>query len=126
MPNGIATNANFTVTMGSLAPSLNFTINLASSGSELVSTAVDIPTGSWTQVNLSVLDDTWLIIAKNDGSGSIELATTGSSTARLGYMPPGGGHFNMWSGSTQLWARAYNSGSTLSIIVPESGYTGNF
>lgn len=126
MPNGIATNASFTFTMGSLAPTLNLTMNFASSGSEQEAKSQDIATGSYQALVTSSLSDIRYIGLKNDGSGSIAVATSGSGANPIAYLRPGEGAFIPWSGSvpgTTLFARAYNSGSNLAYVFQEAGFT---
>jgi len=116
MANTIRSNGTITINTAALQLINDFSFSSRTlTGSNAVSSADNITTQSYQALNTSSLSDIRYFIASNqDLTGSISIATDNVGTNQIGYLGKGDFILIPWSGSTQLWAKAFKTtGSAL-------------
>jgi hypothetical protein len=98
----------------------NLALSLPMSGSNLTATNQNLTTASWQGLDTSSLSDLRYFSADNTGSGSIQIATDNSGSNVIAKLAPNDTCLIPWSGSTQLYAKAFTTASVLYYVVTES------
>jgi hypothetical protein len=120
--NGLQTIARINFNMGTFKVPVDININSFATGSEQNGDSLDLTVGTWSALNTSSLEDIRWAIFVNDGSGSVAVRISGSTT-NLTYLHnvKDASLISMQSGSNpQLIATTYTSASTLSYVIQES------
>ena len=123
MANGVqAVNARVIFTMFSDIQTVQLNFNYLSTGSNQVGDVIDVSTSSWSNINTQSLSDVRWAAFTNEGSGSIAVRISGSTTD-LTYLgrKSDTSIISMQSGSLpKLIAIAYTSASYLNYKLQES------
>lgn len=127
MANGVqSVNARVIFTMFSDVQTINLNFNSIASGTSQVGDVIDVPVGTWINLNTQSLNDIRWAAFTNEGSGSsngsIAVRISGSTTD-LTYLknPVDTSIISMQSGSIpKLIATAYVSASYLNYKLQES------
>jgi|ERR1051326_1976138 hypothetical protein len=124
MANTIVNNGTVTLNTATLRLVSDISFSQTLTGSNAVGHTDNITTSSYQGLITSSLSDIrWVVASNEDDTGSIAIATDSAGTNRLGYLAPGDSLVVPWSGSTGLYAKAFNtpaSSSLLQYVICES------
>ena len=121
----ITSNGSVTFAIDGLNLTGNLQLQYYVSQSLMEAVVANIATGAWIGLPTQSLADIRYVYVSNNGvpqttAGSVNIATDNAGTKLVAIMQPGDFVLLPWSGSTQLYARAYNNSSSITTIIASS------
>lgn len=124
MANQIISTGTVQVNSSTLRLITDMSFSQTISGSNAVGKTENITTASYQGLDTASLSDIrWFAASNEDSTGSISIASDSSGTNQIAYLSPGDSFLMPWSGSRSLYAKAFNttlSSSLLQYVITES------
>lgn len=99
--------------------SVTLTLDVTTTGSNGLSTAANVGT-SWGTVDTGSCADIRFIIASNQSTSSVQIATDAAGTKIVSTLWPEDVCVIPWSGSNAFWAKSLNTPAVVQFLFQES------
>jgi hypothetical protein len=119
MPNLKITSGTFSQVMESGTNNIDLTMNIATTGSNGLSTVANVGT-SWGTVDTGSCADIRFIGISNLSTSSVQVASDAAGTKPVCTVWPDDVALVPWSGSSAFWAKSLNTPAVVHFIFQES------